>query len=195
VRETKVAAPVTTTDGDDAELGNDDGGTDGSGDFLGGLDAETDVTLGVTNDDNGLETGTLTGTGLLLDRLDLLRGKKPKLALCCFAQNGHYSMHYALIPATHPPRQMSISYLHDLILELGQEVVNNLVLLDGQRVQVNLLHAVDLASLDETAELGDGLPLLLLALTTTASTAASATTATVTTARTETTATSGGTAG
>jgi hypothetical protein len=90
---------------------------------------------------------------------------------------------------------MSISYLHDLILELGQEVVNNLVLLDGQRVQVNLLHAVDLASLDETAELGDGLPLLLLALTTTASTAASATTATVTTARTETTATSGGTAG
>ena len=76
MRLTKVGTPVTTTDGDDGELGNDDGGADGSGDFLGSLDAETDVTLGVTNDDNGLETGTLTGTGLLLDGLDLLRGKE-----------------------------------------------------------------------------------------------------------------------
>lgn len=29
------------------------------------------MSLGVTNDNDGLETGTLTGTGLLLDRLDL----------------------------------------------------------------------------------------------------------------------------
>lgn len=29
------------------------------------------MTLGITNDNNGLETGTLTGTGLLLDGLDL----------------------------------------------------------------------------------------------------------------------------
>ena len=68
---TEVGAPVTTTDGDDAQLGDDDGGADSGGNLLGGLDAETDVTLGVTNDDNGLETGTLTGTGLLLDGLDL----------------------------------------------------------------------------------------------------------------------------
>ena len=71
VRSTQVGTPVTTTDGDDAQLGDDDGGTDGSGDFLGGLDAETDVALRVTNDDNGLESGALTGTGLLLDGLDL----------------------------------------------------------------------------------------------------------------------------
>ena len=68
---TEVGAPVTTTDGDNAELGDDDGGADGSSDFLGGLDTETDVTLGITNDDDGLEAGTLTGTGLLLDGLDL----------------------------------------------------------------------------------------------------------------------------
>ena len=77
-----------------------------------------------------------------------------------------------------------LSYLHDLILQLGQEVVHNLVLLDGQRVKVDLLHAVDLAGLDETTELGDGLPLLLLAL------AAAATTAALTASGAETTASS-----
>ena len=71
VRSTKVVTPVSATDGDNAELGNDDGGTDGGSDFLGGLDTETDVALGVTNDDDGLEAGTLTGTGLLLNGLDL----------------------------------------------------------------------------------------------------------------------------
>jgi hypothetical protein len=71
VRLTKVGAPVTATDGEDSELGDGDGGTDGGGDFLGGLDSETNVALGVTDEDNGLETGTLTGTGLLLDGLDL----------------------------------------------------------------------------------------------------------------------------
>ena len=71
VRLTEVGAPVTSSDGDDGELGDDDGGADGSCDFLGGLDTETNVALRVTNDDDGLETGALTGTGLLLDRLDL----------------------------------------------------------------------------------------------------------------------------
>ena len=138
VRLTKVGTPVTSTNGDDAELGNDDGSADSSSDFLGGLDTKTDVTLRVTNDDNGLETGTLTGTGLLLDGLDL----------------------------------------HDLVLELGQEVVDNLVLLDGEGVQVDLLHAVDLAGLYETTELGDGLPFLLVRLAAATTTAATATTST-----------------
>ena len=71
-------------------------------------------------------------------------------------------------------------YLHNLVLELGQEEVHNLVLLDGQAVKVDLLDAGDLAGLDETAELGHGLPFLLLALgaaTTTASTSTAAVTA------------------
>lgn len=72
VRLTEVAAPVTSPDGDDGELGDDDGGTDGSGDFLGGLDTETNVALRVTDDNDSLETGALTGLGLLLDGLDLL---------------------------------------------------------------------------------------------------------------------------
>lgn len=82
------------------------------------------------------------------------------------------------------------SHLHDLILELGQEVVDNLVLLDGERVQVNLLHAVDLAGLDQSTELGDGLPLLLLALTTSSTSATATTTSTVAASGAETTAAS-----
>ena len=68
---TEVGTPVTTSNGDNAELSDDDGSADGGSDFLGGLDTETDVALRVTNDDNGLEAGTLTGTGLLLNGLDL----------------------------------------------------------------------------------------------------------------------------
>lgn len=71
VRLTEVGTPVTSPDGQNAELGNDDSSTDGGSDFLGGLDTETNVTLGVTDDNNSLETGTLTSTGLLLDGLDL----------------------------------------------------------------------------------------------------------------------------
>ena len=71
VRLTKVGAPVTTTDGDDVKLGDDDSGADVGSDFLGGLDTETDVAVGVTNEDDSLEAGTLTGTGLLLNGLDL----------------------------------------------------------------------------------------------------------------------------
>lgn len=80
-----------------------------------------------------------------------------------------------------------LSHLHDLVLEGGEEEVDNLVLLDGQRVEVDLLHGLDLAGLDETTELGDGLPLLLLVLrSTTTTTATATTTATVTTTVTST---------
>lgn len=80
--ETKVGTPVSATDGDDAELSDDDGGADGGSNFLGGLDSETDVALGVTDKDDGLETGTLTGTGLLLDGLDLWVGRIRVSTLC-----------------------------------------------------------------------------------------------------------------
>lgn len=73
---TEVGAPVAASDGNDAQLCDDDGGADGGRDFLGGLDAETDVTLAVADDDNGLEACALTGTSLLLDGLDLLMGNE-----------------------------------------------------------------------------------------------------------------------
>lgn len=71
VRKTQVGTPVSTTNWQNAQLGDDDSSTDSSCDFLGGLDTETDVSLRITDDNDGLETSTLTGTSLLLDGLDL----------------------------------------------------------------------------------------------------------------------------
>ncbi len=41
----EISTPVSTTNGEHAKLGNDDGGTDGGGYFFGGLDSEPDVAL------------------------------------------------------------------------------------------------------------------------------------------------------
>ena len=68
---TQVGTPVTSTDGDDAQLSDNDGGADGGRDFLGGLDSETDVAFRVSNHNNGLESSSLTSAGLLLDGFDL----------------------------------------------------------------------------------------------------------------------------
>ena len=68
---TDVGAPVAAADGQDRQLGDDDGGADGGSDFLRSLDAETNMAFGVANDNNGLEAGTLAGAGLLLHRFDL----------------------------------------------------------------------------------------------------------------------------
>lgn len=143
---TKSVTPVSTTNGDGGELGDNDGTTDGSGDLLGALDTETKVALGVTDGNESLETGTLTGTGLLLDGHDL----------------------------------------HNLVLELGEEEVDDLVLLDGEREEVDLLDRLDLAVLDESADGGNGNPLLLLAVTATTTTGATAASSTAVSSETAT---------
>merc|ERR1719504_459316 len=66
-----LVTPVPTTHGDHVHLGIDDGTTHGGRHLLGRLHAETDVSVHVTHDNEGLEAGTLTGTGLLLNRHDL----------------------------------------------------------------------------------------------------------------------------
>lgn len=68
---TDLVTPVTSTDGDESELGANEGTLDGDLDLLGELDAETDVAVVVTDNDDSLEAGTLTGLGLLLNRHDL----------------------------------------------------------------------------------------------------------------------------
>jgi hypothetical protein len=113
-----VSTPVSSSDGDDGELGGDDGTSDGGSDLLGALDTESDVSVKVTDGDESLESGSLTGRGLLLDGGDV----------------------------------------HDLVLETGEEEVDDLVLLDGEREEVDLLEGLDLAVLDQSAELGDGDP-------------------------------------
>merc|ERR1719336_2813852 len=66
--------------------------------------------------------------------------------------------------------------LQNLVLQSRpNEHVNDLVLFDGERVEVDLLQALDLSILHQTAQLGDRHPvLLLLASTSTASSAATA---------------------
>lgn len=126
VRSSELVTPVSTADRDDVQLSGNDGSTDSSGDFLGALDSKTEVTSSVSNNHEGLEAGTLTGRGLLLDRHDL----------------------------------------HNLLLELtstslinrGQEVVDDLELLNREGVQVDLLELVDLTILNETSKLSAGNP-------------------------------------
>jgi len=148
VRFTKLVTPVTSSDWDNRELGKNDSATDSGGDFLGALDSKTDVTVSVTNADDSLESGSLTGSGLLLDGLDL----------------------------------------QDFVLEGGaDEVINDLELLDGKGEVVDFFNGLDLAVLDKSTELGNGLPFLWLGLASTSSTASTASSATTTETTSETT--------
>jgi hypothetical protein len=70
-----------------------------------------------------------------------------------------------------------------LIGQLGKEVVNNLVFLDGKREEVDFFNRLDLVSLDETTELGDRNPFVLFFTTTSA---ASTTTTSTSTSKTTT---------
>ena len=117
-----LVPPVTPPDGDHRELGKYDGATYGRGDLFATLNAETNMAVVVANDDEGLEAGTLTSPGLLLDRHDL----------------------------------------HDLVLKARAELVHDLMLLDGQRVEVDLLQRLYLFGLHETPKLRHRHPLLLL---------------------------------
>lgn len=144
--QTDVVAPVAATDRDDGELGNADGGADGTGNLLAALDTEADVAVVVTDDDECFEASALAGRSLLLHRGDL----------------------------------------HDLVLEVGEEVVHDLVFLDGHAEEVELLQAADAALLDQAANLGHRGPLLLV-VATTARTTSTATAAITTTAPAKTT--------
>merc|ERR1719458_2398616 len=119
----ELVAPEAPPHRHDGQLGEDYGAPDGSGDFLGALNAETHVSVVVSDGDEGLEARALTGAGLLLHRHDL----------------------------------------EHVVLEGGpQEEVDDLELLDGEREEVDLLEGLDLAVLDEAAQLGHRDPFLLL---------------------------------
>jgi len=64
---TDLVSPETSSDGDEGELGGNEGTLDSNLDFLGDLDSETNVTVLVTDGNNSLEAGSLSGLGLLLD--------------------------------------------------------------------------------------------------------------------------------
>jgi len=71
VGSTNLVTPEPTSDGHNGELGEDDSAANSGGNFLRALDTEANVTVVISNSDEGLETGALTGASLLLDGHDL----------------------------------------------------------------------------------------------------------------------------
>ena len=68
---TDLVTPEATSHWHDGQLSQDDGAADGSCHLLAALDAESDVTVVVSDGHKSLEPGALTGTGLLLHGHDL----------------------------------------------------------------------------------------------------------------------------
>lgn len=66
-----LVTPVSSSDWDDGELGENDGSSDSGSNFLSALDSKTDVTIAVSDDDKSLESGSLTGSSLFLNGHDL----------------------------------------------------------------------------------------------------------------------------
>jgi hypothetical protein len=71
VGHTTLTSPVSATNGGDVELGSKDSTADGGGNLGGALNSKTDVSIGITNSNEGLETSTLTSRTLLLNGHDL----------------------------------------------------------------------------------------------------------------------------
>jgi len=68
---TDFVSPITSSNRNNADFAKDNCATNGSGNFFGTFNAQADVTVHVSNDHKRLETCSLAGTGLLLDRHDL----------------------------------------------------------------------------------------------------------------------------
>jgi len=67
---TDLGAPITSSDWDKVKLGIKKSTFDGNLDFFGDLDTNTNMTSFVTSGNDGLESCSLTGLGLLLDGED-----------------------------------------------------------------------------------------------------------------------------
>ena len=65
-----LVPPVTSPHKDHKQLSQNDSTTNGGGEFLAALDAKSNVAVTVTNNNEGLETGMLSGTSLLLNGHD-----------------------------------------------------------------------------------------------------------------------------
>jgi len=103
VGKSDLVSPISSSNGNDRELGQDDGTSDGCGNFLRALNAKSAMALLVSNNDESFKSGSLTSSSLLLDGHDL----------------------------------------HDFVLQLGEEVIDDLVLFDGERVEIDLFQSSD----------------------------------------------------
>jgi hypothetical protein len=64
---TDSGTPISSSHWDHSELGINKGTLDGNLDFLSDFDTDTDVSVSITDSADSLESGSLTGLGLLLN--------------------------------------------------------------------------------------------------------------------------------
>jgi hypothetical protein len=150
-----LGTPITSSDGDELHLGIKKSTLDGDLNFFTDFDTNADVAHSITASNDSLESGSLTGLGLLLDGKDA----------------------------------------HDLVREFSlgvlDELISDLMFLDGDGVGIDLLEGSDRARFNESTELGKGVPDLFTAATeasgsSATSTAASSISASTTSASTGT---------
>lgn len=67
---TDSGTPISSSDWDHSELSVNKGTLDGDLDFFSDLDTDTNVSVSITDGADSLESGSLTGLGLLLNRED-----------------------------------------------------------------------------------------------------------------------------
>jgi len=60
-------SPIASSDGDQVQLGINESTLDGNLDFLGDFNTKSDVTILITDSNDSLESGSLSGLGLFLD--------------------------------------------------------------------------------------------------------------------------------
>lgn len=175
----------TTGGGDQAEADGTTGAGDLRGDGVGSTEAGTPV---ATTDRDNSKLGGNDGTAD--SQSNFLGAFDAQTNVTVLVTDDNESLEAGAL--TSAGLLLNRGDLHDLILEgLTEEVLDDLVLLDGHGEQVDVLKRLDLSSLYQTAKLGDGDPLALVVTTATASTAStsavSTTTATATAASTEST--------
>jgi len=130
----------------------------------------------------GVDDATANGRGHLLGRLDAESNVSIAIADSHVALEARALASARLLLHGHD--------LHHLVLQArADEVIDDLVLLDGQGEEENLLDTLDLALLDQAAKLRHGDPLILVTLVPTTATATSAVSSTATTAVSTTTST------
>jgi hypothetical protein len=147
---TDSGTPVTSSNWDHSKFGIDKGTLDGNLDFFANLDTNTDVTISITNSANSLESGTLTGFGLLLDRED---------AHDVIGENFLKGLTLMLVLEEH---------------------IDNLGFFDWNGSSVDFFERFNLSHLDESTQLGERHPVLTLATEATTASAAATSTSTAT---------------
>jgi len=63
--------PISSSDGNHREFGQDDGTTNGCGNFFGTFHSKTQMSVVISNNDKSFESSSLSCSGLFLDRHDL----------------------------------------------------------------------------------------------------------------------------